>query len=117
MINPLTVELKLLSLLGLVHPVFHSSLLKPVEATRIRPLLRTPGPVGAGHYEIDKILDSWLHNLVRWKGYPAADASWVPERDIKKGRHLLCLPGGPLVKGSRLSSPVHGLAIPGEATR
>lgn len=99
-INPVTVELKLSRLLGRVHPVFHSSLLKPVEGSSLWPVIRLPGPIMGNHYEIDKVLDSQLHQgqlqyLVRWKGYPSTDASWVGEKDMKAPR--LPLRGLPLI--------------------
>lgn len=60
-INPVTVELKLPCLMGKVHTVFHSSLLKPVITSNSRPLTPSPpGPImveGESHYEIDQILD------------------------------------------------------------
>lgn len=84
-INPVTVVLKLPPLLGKIHPVFHSSVLKPITMARDSP--QCPGPVRDEHYEIDKILDSKISRgrlkyLVQWKGYPYKEASWVPERDV-----------------------------------
>lgn len=92
-INPVTVELQLPPLLGRIHPVFHSSLLKPVGEGDIRPIPEPPGPVVADHYEIDKVLDSRWHRgklqyLVRWKGFPENEASWVLARDVNANRLL-----------------------------
>lgn len=92
-INPVTLELKLSWLLGRVHPVFHSSLLKPLEESNIQPLLQPPGSVVGDHYVIDQVLDSQLHRgklqyLVRWKGYPTTDASWVVDKDMGATRLL-----------------------------
>lgn len=130
-INPVTVELKLPSLLGRVPPAFQSSSLKPIEATRIRPQPKPPGPMRADHYEIDRVLDSRLHRgkpqySVRWKGYPTTEASWVPltasgqnggwdwSHIILQLLTLLCYVFQvALVEGNHLSSPVHGLATPG----
>ncbi|KAK9397281.1 hypothetical protein NXF25_020642 [Crotalus adamanteus] len=84
-INPVTVQLQLPELLGKIHPVFHVSLLKPVEGdTHNKP---PPGPIAPGRYEVQDILDSrWrrgtLYYLVLWKGYPLSEASWVREEDV-----------------------------------
>lgn len=60
--NPVTVQLKLLCLLGKVHPVFHSSLLKPAVDSQLRPVdQEAPKPIlvqGKMHYEIKRMLDS-----------------------------------------------------------
>lgn len=90
-INPVTVALKLPPLLGKIHPVFHSSLLKPVTTVQDSP--NRPGPVTEDHYEIGKILDSKmsrrrLRYLVRWKGYPYEEAPWVPANDVTAKRLL-----------------------------
>lgn len=65
-INPVTIELKLPHLLGKVHPVFHSSLLKPIIGSELRPIAWVaPGPIvveGETHYEVQKILDFRLYN-------------------------------------------------------
>lgn len=60
-INPVMVSLKLPSLLSRIHPVFHSSLLKP--ATHIKDTGTRPGPVTRNIYEIKKILNS----KIPWK--------------------------------------------------
>lgn len=60
-INPVTVELKLPLLLGKVHPVLHSSLLKPVEDSNTWLLPQPPGPVVGDWYKIDRVLYSCLH--------------------------------------------------------
>ncbi|KAK9395697.1 hypothetical protein NXF25_019058 [Crotalus adamanteus] len=57
-INPVTVRLELPHSLGKVYPVFHSGLLKPVMKSSFRQIQQPPGPVGGGHYQIKKILDS-----------------------------------------------------------
>lgn len=60
-INPVTMELNLLHLLGRVHPVFHGSLLRPVEGSSLQPITRLLDPVIGDQYKIDKVLDSQLH--------------------------------------------------------
>lgn len=77
--------LKLPPLLGKVHPVFHCSLLKLV--TNPHDSNTYLGPVSGTHYEVEEILDSKYHKgnlnyLVKWKGYPDTDASWVRKQDI-----------------------------------
>lgn len=84
-INPITVELELPARLGKIHPVFHASLLKPV--TSCREHYTQPGPVVGAYYEIQEILDSRYHRktlqyLVRWKGYPDIESSWVRHTDV-----------------------------------
>ncbi|KAK9395591.1 hypothetical protein NXF25_018952 [Crotalus adamanteus] len=55
-INPVTVRLQLPRFLGKIHPVFHSSLLKPVSDYRVTD---PPGPVTPGHYEVCRRY--WTH--------------------------------------------------------
>lgn len=89
-INPVTVVLQLPPYLRKIHPIFHSSLLKPIERpTNTKP----PGPVKDDHYKIDGILDSrvrhgGLQYLVKWKGYPLAEASWVAATDLNATKLL-----------------------------
>ncbi|XP_060549443.1 uncharacterized protein LOC117670025 isoform X2 [Pantherophis guttatus] len=94
-INPVTVQLQLPRLLGKIHPVFHSSLLKPVVGSTLRPTPREPpGPLVVGgqtHYEVQRILDSRWHRgrlqyLIKWKGYPLSEASWVKSANIQADR-------------------------------
>lgn len=97
LINPVTVMLKLPPLIGKIHPVFHSSLLKPVEQTTPAghpgPITRDEYELGLGLDELDDILDSKvtrgkLKYLVKWKGYPFVEVSWVDRHDIKVPRLL-----------------------------
>ncbi|XP_039213407.1 uncharacterized protein LOC120314410 [Crotalus tigris] len=79
-INPVTVRLRLPPLLGKVHPVFHSSLLKLVQGPAVG--AKGPGPVIGEEYEVQEIIDSrmrrgQLQYLVKWKGYPLLEASWI----------------------------------------
>lgn len=134
-INPVMVALKLPPLLGLIHPMFHSSLLKLVIAERTSDPPDPSGPVHTDHYKIDRILDSRLHRgklqfLVQWKGYPFTDAARVAAPDIHAAQLLrrfhckypdklsgpgnmtdktnpsaLFLTVGPMVEGSCLLSP------------
>lgn len=89
-INPVTVMLKLPPLLGKIHPVFHCSLLKLAGNPEA---VEPPGPMNGDHYEIDEILDSKMARgkvkyLVRWKGYPYEEASWVYPHSINALRLL-----------------------------
>lgn len=84
-INPVTVSLRLPPLLSRIHPVFHSSLLKPAIGMR-SPDTRL-GPVAGNLYEVEKILDLKLYHgtlryLVCSKGYPNTDATWVRVKDL-----------------------------------
>lgn len=83
-INPVAVRLRLPRFLGRIHPVFHSSLLKPAVRG---PPTEGPGPVTPDHYEVQDILDSRrrgnrVEYLVLWKGYPLSEASWVTDGEV-----------------------------------
>jgi len=83
-----------------IHPVFHSSLLKPFvpnpkEFTDREPPVRHPVLVdGSPEYVVEKILDhkalrSGTLYKVLWKGYPEEDATWEPEENLTNAPQLL----------------------------
>jgi len=84
-----------------IHPVFHNSLLKPYKETMAhRPNFTCPPPeiVGGkeGHYEIEKILTfcptrnrKSTQYLVKWKGYPDSENSWLPAKELQSAHELL----------------------------
>jgi len=84
-----------------IHPVFHNSLLKPYkETTAHRPnFARPPLEIVGGeerHYKIEKILTSRptqnqksTQYLVKWKGYPDSENSWLPTKELQSARELL----------------------------
>ena len=84
-----------------VHPVFHNSLLKPyIETPQHGPNFARPPPdivAGEeGHYEIEKILVSRptrnhksTQYLVKWKGYPDSENSWLPAKELTHAKELL----------------------------
>jgi len=84
-----------------IHPVFHNSLLKPYKETMAHgPNFTRPPPeiVGGkeGHYEIERILTSRptrnrksTQYLVKWKGYPDSENSWLPAKELQSARELL----------------------------
>jgi len=84
-----------------IHPVFHNSLLKPYkETTAHGPNFARPPPeiVGGeeGHYEIERILTSRptrnrksTQYLVKWKGYPDSENSWLPAKELQSACELL----------------------------
>ena len=84
-----------------IHPVFHNSLLKPYnETTAHGPNFTRPPPeiVGGeeGHYEIEKILTQRptrnkksTQYLVKWKGYPDSENSWIPAKELTHAKELL----------------------------
>src|SRR5260221_2719490 len=84
-----------------VHPVFHNSLLKPYTETMAHgPNFELPTPEivegEEGHYEIERILTSRptrnrksTQYLVKWKGYPDSENSWIPEKELSHAKELL----------------------------
>jgi len=84
-----------------IHPVFHNSLLKPYkETSAYGPNFTCPPPeiVGdkEGHYEIERILTSCptrnrksTQYLVKWKGYPDSENSWLPAKELQSAQELL----------------------------
>ena len=84
-----------------IHPVFHNSLLKPYkETTAHGPNFERPPPdiVGGeeGHYEIEQILaqrptrnKKSTQYLVKWKGYPDSENSWIPAKELTHAKELL----------------------------
>src|SRR5260221_7049167 len=84
-----------------IHPVFHNSLLKPYKETSAHgPNFERPSPEivsgEEGHYEIELILASRptrnrksTQYLVKWKGYPASENSWIPAKELTHAKELL----------------------------
>ena len=84
-----------------IHPVFHNSLLKPYHETKEHgPNYEKPAPEiindEEGHYEIEEILMARptrnrksTQYLIKWKGYPASENSWLPEKELTNARELL----------------------------
>lgn len=77
-VSPVAFRLKLTPELRSLHPVFHSSLLEPVQENTIPGRLQPPPPVieldGSEEYEVDQILSSRLYYnrlqyRVQWTGY------------------------------------------------
>ena len=76
-----------------IHPVFHVDLLTKYRETEAhgRNYERPPPEIieGEPEWEVEKIINSRLHGrykklqfLVRWKGFPPSEDSWVPESDL-----------------------------------
>ena len=84
-----------------LHPVFHNSLLSPYkETTAHGPNYTRPPPEIVGeedeHYEVENILQSRLspnrrgiQYLVKWKGYPSSENSWLPASQTKHTAELV----------------------------
>ena len=75
------------------HPVFHVDLLTRYRETDTHgPNYERPPPdiiEGELEWEVEKVINSQLHRrnkrlqfLVRWKGFPPSEDSWVPEPDL-----------------------------------
>jgi hypothetical protein len=84
-----------------IYPVFHNSLLKPYHETKEHsPNYEKPTPEivngKEGHYEIEAILMAQptcnkksTQYLIKWKGYPASENSWLPEKELTNAKELL----------------------------
>jgi len=84
-----------------IHPVFHNFLLKPYYETKEHgPNYKKPAPEivndEEGHYKIEAILMARpTHNkrstqyLIKWKGYPTSENSWLPEKELTNAKELL----------------------------
>jgi Chromo (CHRromatin Organisation MOdifier) domain len=91
-LSPVTYQLTLPPTMK-IHPVFHVDLLtRYKETTAHGPNYEKPPPDiidGKPEWEVEKIINSCLHGrrknlqfLVRWKGFPPSEDSWVPESDL-----------------------------------
>ena len=84
-----------------IHPVFHHSLLMPyTETTAHGPNFPQPPPEivenEEGHYELEAILNSRLSRnkkglsyLVKWKGYPDSENTWLPASELRHAQELV----------------------------
>jgi hypothetical protein len=89
-----------------IHPVFHTSLLKPYHESDQYPdrqIARPPPIIGDDIYLVERLLDKRIvqrngrsvpQYLVHWKGYPIYDATWEPAEhllgaEIKKMRQII----------------------------
>ena len=74
------------------HPVFNMVKLIPalndlIPGRRAEPLPPPELVDGEEHYVVEKVLDSrlmqgWLHFLVKWEGYGYEENTWVAEEDM-----------------------------------
>jgi hypothetical protein len=91
-LSPVTYRLTL-PLSMKIHPVFHVDLLTRYKETNAHgPNYERPPPEiikGEPEWEVEKIINSRLHRrnkklqfLIRWKGFPPSEDSWVPESDL-----------------------------------
>jgi transposase InsO family protein len=84
-----------------IHPVFHNSLLTPYKETQEHGpnYTRPPPDIVEGetdHYEVEKVVDSRLtpnrrgtRYLVKWKGYPESENTWIPASGMKHASDLV----------------------------
>ena len=84
-----------------IHPMFHNSLLSPYkETTEHGPnYSRLPPSIIEGesdHYEVEKVIDSrptpnkrGIQYLIKWKGYPDSENSWLPTSGMKSASDLV----------------------------
>jgi hypothetical protein len=84
-----------------IYPVFHNSLLKPYHDTKEhgpnykKPTLEIVNDE-EGHYKIETILMAQptrnrksTQYLIKWKGYPTLENSWLPEKELTNTKELL----------------------------
>jgi Chromo (CHRromatin Organisation MOdifier) domain len=81
--------------------VFHNSLLTPYKETQEHGpnYTRPPPDIVEGetdHYEVKKVVDSrptpncrGTKYLVKWKGYPESENSWIPASGMKHASDLV----------------------------
>ena len=78
-----------------IHPVFHTSQLKPVEGNpRQAPPIQLADGEGAEEFEVERILSRRVVRgqeqfLVRWKGYGSFDDTWEPRANLKNAPERL----------------------------
>jgi len=84
-----------------IHPVFHNSLISPYQETTAHGpnFTRPPPEIIQGeddHYEVELVLQSRLtpnkkgiQYLVKWKGYPNSENSWLPASQMKSASTLV----------------------------
>jgi hypothetical protein len=84
-----------------IHPVFHISLVSPYKETTAHGpnFTRPPPEIVQGedeHYEVETILQSRLspnkrgvQYLVKWKGYPSSENSWLPASQMIHAKNLV----------------------------
>ena len=84
-----------------IHPVFHNSLLTPYKETTAHGpnFTRPPPEIVDGedeHYEVETVLQSrptlnrrGIQYLVKWKGYPNSENSWLPASQMKHATELV----------------------------
>jgi transposase InsO family protein len=84
-----------------IHPVFHNSLLTPYKETPEHGAnyTRPPPDIVEGedeHYEVETILNMrptpnrrGTQYLVKWKGYPDSENSWIPASGMQHAKDLV----------------------------
>ena len=84
-----------------IHPVFHTSLISPYKETPAHGpnFTRPPPEIIQGepdHYEVEAVLQSKISPnkkgilyLIKWKGYPHSENSWLPASQMNHARLLV----------------------------
>jgi hypothetical protein len=82
--------------MGNIHDVFHVSLLEPYVSDGQR-AAKPPTPIeveGTAEYKVEEILHSGYRRsvfryLVKWRGYSADEAEWLPESCLEHAQNLV----------------------------
>ena len=75
-----------------LHPVFHTSKLKPYVAstkTASRPTANTEGEYEVADILLHRTRRKKIEYLIMWRGYDLADATWEPETNITNAPDIL----------------------------
>jgi hypothetical protein len=74
-----------------IHPVFHTSQLRPVNGNPIQEAAVTLEGDGEPEYEVERVLgERKVHGkvqyLVKWRGYGEWENSWEPKENLRNAQ-------------------------------
>jgi len=97
-LSPITYQLQLPEAIK-INDVFHIDLLTPYHETDAYGLPPPQPPAtlvdSKEEYKVEEIIDDWYNHrqhkrqyLIKWKGYPALENSWVDKHDLNSDKLL-----------------------------